>query len=259
MHLVNLPNDKIRTDLIVEMTDNNISTKKRCDNGLEIEESSDGKSHYTTIYFDDITDKSHFSNIEEVFIKELKKYLKINQKDKVLVIGLGNPKSTPDSLGPSSTKNVLVTRYLSLFGPLEDGYLNVACFSPDVMGNTGIETSDIIKGLVDTIDVNKIIVIDALKTNHIERMGRTIQITDTGISPGSGIGNIRKELSKAIFNKDVIAIGVPTVVNISDENNQEQLIVTPTNIDFLIEKLSLLIGEGINICLHKNFIRQKGK
>ena len=167
-------------------------------------------------------------------------------------------------MGPSTVKNILITRYLFLLGDVEDGYQNVSAFTPDVMGNTGIETSHIVKKIVDEVNPTKVIVIDSLKSDHIERINRTIQITDKGIHPGSGIGNVRKEISFKTIGVDVIAIGVPTVVNLcslikkSKKNTflGENLIVTPTNIDFMIEKLSILIGNGINISLHDNFIRQ---
>ena len=123
------------------------------------------------------------------------------------------------------------------------------------MGNTGLETSSIIQSIIEEANITKIIVIDALKTNSLERLVKTIQITDKGISPGSGIGNTRKEISKNTLNREVIAIGIPTVVDIQSHSINTYM-VTPTDIDFMIEKLSLLIGNGINISLHKNFIRQ---
>ena len=124
------------------------------------------------------------------------------------------------------------------------------------MGNTGIETFDIIEGLIKKIDINKIIFIDALKTNHLERLGKTIQITDQGMIPGSGLGNKNKEFSKSTIQKDVIVIGIPTVVSLEEKKETPNYMVTPTNIDFLIEKFSYLLGQGINISLHRSFFRQ---
>ena len=128
------------------------------------------------------------------------------------------------------------------------------------MGNTGIETSKIIKSLIKEIKATKVIIVDSLKTNNMNRLGKTIQITDQGIFPGSGIYNNIKEISKKTVGCDVIAIGIPTVLDIkslvSEIDENENYIVTPTNIDFLILKLSLLLSNGLNISLHKNFIRQ---
>ncbi len=135
------------------------------------------------------------------------------QGKKCLVIGLGNVSVTPDSLGPYVLDNVVVTRHLFKTDSVNEGYSEVSGFSPGVMGNTGIETFDIIKSVVDKIDVDYVIVVDALAAASIARVNRTIQVTDTGISPGSGVGNSRKEISYATLKKPVIAIGVPTVVD----------------------------------------------
>ena len=116
-----------------------------------------------------------------------------------------------------------------------------------------------IKSIIQETKSTKVIIIDSLKTTNLNRLNKTIQITNKGISPGSGIYNNRQEISKKTMNIDVIAIGVPTVVelnNLLEKQYKEKLIVTPTNIDFIIEKLAILIGNGINISLHKNFIRQ---
>lgn len=258
MHEINIPSNFIRTDLVMEKNSSIQPSKQKKENKVIIEERIINKNKYTTILFEDITDHNHYEQVQDIFIKELKKYLKQKKNDSILIIGLGNRRSTPDSLGPTVIDHILVTRYLFLLGKVEAGYQNVAVFSPDVMGNTGIESVDIIHGIIEKINPSKIIIIDALKTNDIDHLGKVIQITDEGISPGSGIGNFQKEITKETVKKDVIAIGIPTVVNISNSReNKEDLMVTPTSIDFLIEKLSLLLGNGINISLHKNFIRQK--
>ena len=251
MHEININNKKLRTDLVMEQ-----KLSKKIDkviektNKIEVTETTIDKKHYTTIKFKDITDKENFKIVQKSFIKELHKYLALKNKDHIMVIGLGNEKSTPDSLGPATIKNILVTRHLFLLGAVKEGYSNVSSFIPNVMGNTGIETSEIISSVIEKVKPTKVIIIDSLKTNDLKRLSKTIQITNAGISPGSGVGNSRKEISKKTINTEVIAIGVPMVVEIND------MIVTPTDIDFLVEKLSLLIGNGINLSLHKNFIRQ---
>lgn len=266
MHSVNI-NSKLRSDLVLE--NNSIMGKTRIinkKNNLKVIKNDIDNYSYTTIIFNDITDKNNYIEVQNTFIDELKEYLNISNSDTFLVIGLGNDKSTPDSLGPMTIDNILVTRYLFLLGDVESGYSNVAGFSPDVVGNTGIETANIVKSIIKEINVNKVIIIDSLKTYNIDRLVKTIQITNKGISPGSGINNNREEISKDSLDVDVIAIGIPTVVDIKSIldkymdkkiNVKDNLIVTPTNIDFLIDKLSMLISGGINICLHKKFIRQK--
>ena len=263
MHKINTEKWSLHTDLISEQKKSSQIEKIIFKNEyVKIRETYSRKKKYTTIYFKDITDKDNFYEVQKIFVNELKNYLKLVPQDKILVIGLGNQKSTADSLGPKTIENILVTRYLFLLGEVEEGYSNVATFIPNVMGNTGIETSQLIKRIIEEVTATKVIVIDSLKTNNIKRLNKTIQITNEGISPGSGIGNTRTEISKKTMNKEIIAIGVPTVVDIASINHkydQEKLIVTPTNIDFLIEKLALLIGNGINISLHKNFIRQNNR
>ncbi len=256
----------VRTDLILEkdvqLEESSIIEEY---DQIKVMKNQNKENHYTTILFPDITEKENYQKVLKVFTKEIKNYLNIKKNDIILVIGLGNEKSTPDSLGPNVVDHILVTRYLTLFGEIEEGYSNVCSFIPDVMGNTGIETADIIKSIINDTKATKVIVIDALKTNHINRLVKTIQITNQGISPGSGIQNNRAEISKKTMNIDIIAIGVPTVVDIKTiiENYikediiiEDNLMVTPTNIDFLIEKLSYLISDGLNLSLHKNYIRQ---
>ena len=123
------------------------------------------------------------------------------------------------------------------------------------MGNTGIESIAIIKSIVKDINPTKIIIIDSLKASNKERLIKTIQITNSGINPGSGINNSRGEISKKTIGCDVVAIGIPTVVDMST-NVKENFIVTPTNIDFVIERLSSLIASSLNKSLHKNYNRQ---
>ena len=132
-------------------------------------------------------------------------------------MGLGNLNITPDSLGPKVIDKVIVTRHLFELDKdsISEGVSNVCALSPGVMGTTGIETSDIIKAIIDKISLDYIIVIDALKAFDINRVNKTIQITNSGISPGSGVGNRRKELSKDVLGIPVIAIGIPTVVDAS--------------------------------------------
>ena len=132
---------------------------------------------------------------------------------KAFVVGLGNSNVTPDAIGPYVIDNTIVTRHLYLIDALSEGFSCVSAMSPGVMGTTGIETYDIIESMIKKIDVDFVIVVDALATNSIKRINKTIQLTDTGIKPGSGVGNKRKELSLQTLGIPVIAIGVPTVVD----------------------------------------------
>lgn len=174
---------------------------------------------YTTIFFNDITDTDSYNNVLKVMRDELIKIMDksgIKNSYSCMIIGLGNEKSTADELGVSSAKKVIVTKHIyALVGSLEDGYRISMCLIPGVMGVTGIETSDIISAVVEKEKPDFLITIDALASDSIDRLLKTIQITNTGINPGSGIGNNRKEISSDIYNIPVIAVGVPTVVNAS--------------------------------------------
>lgn len=256
MHIIDDIDKNIRTDLIIEKDIGDYEVYNECFfDDIKVTRNDLEEVKYSTIMFDDITDKDNYYKVQKVLIEELKRYIKVCRDDKFLIIGLGNNKSTPDSLGPKTIDEILVTGYLFLLGEVEDGYSNVSVFSPGVMGTTGLETACIIKSIIKDTNVNKVIVVDALKTNKFERLTKTIQITNQGISPGSGIGNRRDEISQKTMGIDIIAIGVPTVIDISKDNNNS-FIVTPTDIDFLIEKLSSLIGNSLNMLLHENFIRQ---
>lgn len=255
MHKININDNYIRTDLLYEQKNIKNTNSETYYKDIKVVSQKDKKSDYSTIFFEDITDYESYLNLQNVFTKELIKYINIKKKDIVLIIGLGNIKSTPDSLGPLTIDKLLPTRYLFELGDVEEGYTNVSIYKPDVMGNTGIESIAIIKSIVKDINPTKIIIIDSLKASNKERLIKTIQITNSGINPGSGINNSRGEISKKTIGCDVIAIGIPTVVDMST-NVKENFIVTPTNIDFVIERLSSLIASSLNKSLHKNYNRQ---
>ena len=329
-HEVDLKNQNIRTDLAIELTSNEARSDsdniKITDIKLTHEEALKiGKKEgvYVTIEFNDVTDTLNREKIKNVFMDELLKILKtqkIEDDDLCLIIGLGNSKSTPDSLGPLTVNKTLVTNHLYMYGELEDGFRRTCCFVPGVTGETGVETSDLIKDVCSTVKPGFVIVIDALAASSTERVNKTIQITDAGINPGSGIGNKRKEISRDVLGIPVIAIGIPTVVDAAsivndtinymyhhfaykkenydnpknrlavnvnylnynskiDKEDKKKifglvgelsssdtkaliyeiltpigynLMVTPKEEDFVVEKLSELISDGINGALHYN-------
>ena len=266
MHEIDLNKKDLRTDLLLEKQYKNLESKTTKYKDIEIITTKYKNNNYTTIYFNDATDKDNYLNLEKVLIKELKKYINIKENDTILVVGLGNSKSTPDALGPSTIDDILVTRHLKLLNVLDKDYSVVSTFKPSVMGTTGIESIDLIKNIIKDIKATKVIAIDALKASKIERLVKTIQITDSGIHPGSGINNNRGEISKNTMKTDVISIGIPTVVDIKtilesilkeEIELDENLILTPTDIDYQIEKLSKLLSISINKTLHKKLYPTK--
>ena len=230
-HEINLSNIDIHTDLAIDVIDKissldgvkqvikNVDGISITDVKLDKKNSLNKKEgNYVTIEFDDVTDTTNYNKVKGLVKMELSCLLsKMNIKDTdtCLFIGLGNAKSTPDSLGPKVSKDVIVTKHIYDLGELDSKYRVVSVISPGVSATTGIETSDIVDSIVKKIKPNFIIAVDALASGSIDRVNKTIQMTDTGIHPGSGIGNARKEISESTIGIPVIAIGVPTVVDAS--------------------------------------------
>ncbi|MDK2821073.1 MAG: spore protease [Clostridia bacterium] len=219
----------------------------------------------------------------------LKKY-NVSSNDPVLVVGLGNWEATPDSLGPKVIAQFTVTRHLLKYVPqdLPPGTRPVSALAPGVLGTTGIETAEIIQGVIQKTQPKAIIAIDALSAADLHRVGSSIQINDTGINPGSGVGNQRMGINQNTMGIPVIAIGIPTVVNagiiIYQALNQLKqnlpqanlqfnrniiqnltqnvlspfggnLTVTPKEIDELIHNLAWVIGNALNRSLHSNLLK----
>jgi len=204
--------------------------------------------------------------------EELKELIQFHYYLKVLIIGLGNDKVTPDALGPYTVSKVRVTRHWFIIYE-SDGDEEQACvsgFIPGVMGSTGMETAELIQKAAGIVNPEIIIVVDSLAATNIERISTTIQINDTGISPGAGMGNHRTMLNEKTLGHRVISIGVPTVIDSSTlimdalegyiknpvevenyiEQNGQEMIVTSTDIDQVIKDFSDIISNGINITLH---------
>ena len=328
---VDLSKYQIRTDLAIDYVSEKttlvgVNYKTSTINGIKITSVKLNKENalnkkkgkYITLEFKDVTDKDNKEKLLKTLTLVLKKILKLDKTSFGLIVGLGNDKSTPDSLGPLVINDIIVTNHLYLLNEMSSNFKRVAAINPGVMGETGIETSDIIESIVNKIKPDYLIVIDSLASKSIERLNKTIQITDTGIHPGSGIGNKRKEISIDTIGIPVIAIGVPTVVDASvivsdtinfiyknyafnkeymndpkskltfnnvnyldkkikeDKKDKENLLgllgtlneeelqklvfevlnpigynlmVTPKEIDFVIENLSTIISKSINNCI----------
>lgn len=154
----------------------------------------------------------------ETLSEELRKIIDLHtdKQGDILIVGLGNIYVTPDSLGPKVINEIDVTRHIIKYLPqyIDEGTRPVSAISPGVLGTTGIETVEILKGIVDNIHPKLLIVIDALASRSIERISSTIQISDTGIVPGAGVGNTRQEISQNTLGIPIVAIGIPTVVDI---------------------------------------------
>lgn len=219
-------------------------------------------------------DEDYHREISAVLAQHLENLLGEGEQT-VLVVGLGNREVTPDALGPDVVGNLKITRHIAKeYGraSLESCKKLVSAIVPGVMAQTGMETLEIIRGVVKETSPQAVIVIDALAARSIRRLNRTIQITDTGINPGSGVGNHRNGINEAVLGVPVIAIGVPTVVDaatiVNDcveqaaetkerlqsirekiSPNLNTMFVTPKDIDETIRRVSFTISEGLNMAL----------
>lgn len=254
---------------------------------------------YITIEADKLRDRDMGveDEVSSILAKELLPLLKVDKEAVALVVGLGNWNVTPDALGPRVISKLMVTKHLLELKPeyKDSGLRPVCAITPGVLGTTGMETSDIIEGIIEKIKPDFIIAIDALASRRMNRISTSIQIADTGINPGSGIGNYRSALSQDALGIPVIAIGVPTVVDAGTMANDTidmliemlmrqskgdtqlysvlksmdrdekyslitevispyvgKLMVTPKDIDAVIDDVSRIIANGINISLHEN-------
>lgn len=171
-----------------------------------------------------------------------------------LVAGLGNDEMTPDAVGPLAVNSVIATRHLKRGMP-EDfaGFTTVSAVKPGVLSATGIESAELLRSACRAADPARLIAVDALASASLERLCRTVQLTDAGIVPGSGVGNDRAAVNQKSLDLPVLAIGVPTVVDasaFSDSPDAAGMFVTPRDIDASVRDVAKLIGYGINLALH---------
>lgn len=187
-------------------------------------------------------------------ISSLLKNLLPAKCDSILVAGIGNMDITADALGPKTNSYILATRHLTAELKAEMGFQNlksVAAVRTGVLGETGIESAEIIKGIVNTIRPDCVIAVDALAASCPERLGTTVQLSNAGIAPGSGVGNHRFEISQKSLGVPVVSIGIPTVISsgVIDGSKSKAMFVTPREIDKVTEQGAKLIGMSINVCL----------
>lgn len=242
-------------------------------------------------------DRKYQQAVGKILVDELVALTNLGPDDQILVVGLGNWNATPDALGPRVTQKLLVTRHLGDFisPDLRQGLRPVCALSPGVLGLTGIETAEIIKGVVEHVKPALVIAVDALAAKNVERVGTTIQLANTGIAPGGGLGNRRKGLNEEFLGVPVLAIGVPTVVYAASivndavdlllEHLQSEgktfpgmfmtpevrrgligdiirpaigtLVVTPKEIDELIDDVAQVIAGSLNAALHQSVSAQE--
>ena len=206
-------------------------------------------------YTVDLPEFSHESELLDVRLKILTDIIKeLIPKDAetFLVAGLGNDNITPDALGPLCAKKIFSTRHFENFTELRQNLpdLNpVAAISTGVLGQTGIETAEYINGIVEFVKPDVVIIIDALACGRLSSLGKTVQLSDTGITPGAGVGNFRKTIDKSTLGVPVVTMGVPTVMDLERDEN---MIVTPKEIDTIVSRAANLLALSINCALQPN-------
>jgi spore protease len=310
----------VRTDLAIEARDMYTKENKRELDGVIVKEEQDDdikvttvtiesdeagkelgkpKGNYITIDFPEMTyyDTEIMDKVSNAVRNSLSNLIEISHDKLALVVGLGNWRVTPDSLGPKVTEKIMVTRHLKQLMPeeIDESIRPVSCIAPGVLGITGIETGEIIRSLVGKLKPDIVICIDALGSRKLERVNKTIQISDSGISPGAGVGNNRMKINEETMGVKVIGIGVPTVVHAAtiandaidlivdelikksengtdfykmlkslDKNEKNSLIreildpsvgdlmVTPKDVDVIMDSLSKVIANGINMAIQPN-------
>ena len=253
--------------------------------------------NYITLEAPGIQDRNpeYEEQLKQHLANEIRRLVRLNDDSVILIVGLGNWNVTPDAVGPKVVDKVLVTRHVFEFVPdqVDDRMRRICAVAPGVLGITGIETGEIVRGIVDKVQPDLVIAIDALASRKTERIGSTIQIADTGIDPGSGIGNKRMGLTRETLGVPTLAIGVPTVVYAQtigrdalemlikefsgqtdshsefynmlqslDEQHLNSLVaevlteglgdlvVTPKEVDLLIDDAAGIIADGINLAIH---------
>ncbi len=295
-----------RTDLALESHEikskntscNGVFVNKRDFSGIEITEvtiqTPEGElalgkpmGKYVTLHVGNLWDRDavFFSDAVSALSLELCSMIPAHAfSNGILVAGLGNSSVTPDSVGPRVVENLIVTHHLKterreLF--LDSGFGNVAAISPGVLGQTGVESAHVIKGVCDAITPSAVVAVDALASRRLSRLATTVQLSDTGITPGSGVSNHRNEISKRSLGVPVISIGVPTVVDaatlahdlmeesLGTENSAAEecvdkalgdagrnLFISPRDIDVIVHSVSKLISYSLNMAFHSMTVNE---
>lgn len=223
------------------------------------------KGLYTSIQFGDLNDDKVYEEVKKYLSKYLSSFIKEltnKKKPSILVVGIGNEEYSPDALGPKVIKKMIPTSHLDI----SNINSKVSCLIPGVMGITGLESYTIVKGVLNEENFDLIIVIDSLTTNSIFRLNHVIQITDTGLVPGSGVNNRRKEFSKESLNVPIISIGIGTVISLNSIyqellnhleiskkvklKDEDNLVLTIKEIEYRIEILTSIIADALNLSLN---------
>ena len=212
---------------------------------------------YITLEFPPVYKICDYSELKNEVVKALEALIS-GKRESILIAGLGNTEITPDAIGPLTVRQILATRHIS--GQFAEniglkGLRSVSVITPGVLGQTGIETTELIKGAIEAVKPDALIVIDALAAGSAHRLFKTIQLCNTGISPGSGVKNSRREISEKTLGIPVIAVGVPTVTDADslcfeltgkEPEKSSDMFVTPKDVDLLVDRISEILSLALN-------------
>jgi spore protease len=250
-----------RTDLASELVSDGISHKKNRISGLLLTETRLGENNpfgkpagiYTTLHCDSLLGRDEIAETEA--LAQVLGSL-IPQTGKILLAGLGNANITPDSLGVRAASHIVATAHLSEADEFRElGMREIYVTEPGVLAQTGMESGTQLKFIADGVKPDMVVVIDSLACAEPERLGRTIQVTDTGIAPGSGVGNMRREISRRTLGIPTVAVGCPTVIDLSSlapevgKILENEAMVVPRDIDSMINHFAKVISKALNSVL----------
>ena len=238
----------LRTDIAIDINKNYKEIKKY-KNGIEILENKYNKNIFRTIKFNNIENNKQ---LLKIISKELLYFIKLNKKNikHILLIGLGNEENTADSIGPKTIKNIKINFKIDNINNINS--IKISALIPGVLGITGINTDKIIFSVTKSINPDLVILIDSFVTNNIDFINKTIEISNHGITPGSGLYKNNNEISKNKLKKPIITIGIPT--SLEYIYNNIPLLLTPTNIDSFVKNISLLLSDSLNNIFYNDLI-----
>lgn len=238
-----------RTDLSIDINKNNTNKIELYNKTIKIFINNKYKNIYHTILFNNIYNEK---NISKTLKKELLYFFnlyKINKTKHIFIIGLGNESNTADSIGPKTLKYINVNSHLFNLG-FNINHIKISALEPGVLGTTGIDTTNIIKSVSKYIKPDLIILIDSFITDNIKYLNKTIELSNTGLKPGSGLRGNNSYISKTNLKIPIMTIGIPTAIEYKKENNT--LLVSTSDIDEYVNTISKILGNTLNDILYNN-------
>ena len=241
-------NNNFRTDFALDKDIKFTETKKYTKNNIKVIQNKLNKQIHHIILFNSLINEK---NIKNTLKKEILYFLNlynINRNKHIFIVGLGNESNTADSIGPKVLKHINVNSHLFNLG-IDINHIRISALEPGVLGTTGIDTTNIIKSVCKSIKPDLIILIDSFVTNNINNLNKTIEITNTGIKPGSGIRGNNSKITESNLKIPIITIGIPVCIEYKKDNNT--LLVSTSNIDEYVHNISKIIGTSLNEILYQ--------